>query len=174
MNKEIRKHVFSILKVMTFLIVSTAFIYMPRHSSVASALTFLNGVKSFYMEDLSDGVLLRDANPTKDEEGLEIDPYRFQVVNKSNRNITYRIIFKNKVEDESIRLANKYLRYSISTENDNNVEVNTLSDDNILLTTTIVPGTTQVLNFRMWLDYDCDNDAFGKMFSAIIQIEEVI
>ena len=173
MNKEIRKHILSILAVITFLLLSTTFIYMPSHTNLASALTFLNGVKSFYMEDLSDGVLLKDANPTKDSEGLKNDPYKFQVVNKTNKNITYKIVFKNKIENEEERLANKYLRYSISTENSTEDVVSTLGEDSIILTTTIIPNSTQVFNFRMWLDYDCDNDAFGKKFSGVIQIEEV-
>ena len=146
MNNEIRKNILSILAVFTFMITSTLLIYMPNHTNMASALSFLSGVQNFYMEDLSSGVLLKEANPIKDNEGLELDPYTFQVVNKSNKNITYRIILENKVEDESIKLANKYLRYSISTEN-GNVEVNTLSDDSILLTTTITPNTTQVFYF---------------------------
>ncbi len=172
MRNEIRRHLLSIFAVLTFLLTSTAFVYMPNHTNMTSALTFLNGVKSFYMEDLTSGVLLKDANPTKDEDGLKNDPYKFQVVNKSNKNITYRIVFKNKIENEEERLANKYLRYTISTENGTE-EVNTLPDDSIILTTTITPNTTQVFNFKMWLDYDCDNDAFGKRFSAVIQIEEV-
>lgn len=171
MKKEIKRHILSILAVLTFLLLSTVFIYMPNHNNMASALTFLNGVQSFYMEDLSDGVLLKDANPTMDEDGLESEPYKFQVVNKSNRNITYKIVFKNKVDNEEERLANKYLRYSISTENGTE-EAMTLSDDSIILTTTITPNTTQVFNFRMWLDYNSDDDAFGKRFSGVIQIEE--
>ena len=172
MKKEIRKHIMSILVVSTFLITMTAFVYVPNHTNMTSALAFLNGVKSFYMEDLSNGVLLRDANPTKDEDGLKIEPYKFQVVNKSNRNITYKIVFKNKVSNEEERLANKYLRYSITTENGTE-EPLTLSDDSIILTTTITPNTTQVFNFKMWLDYNCDNDAFGKKFSGVIEIQEV-
>ncbi len=172
MKNEIKKHILSILAVLTFLLLSTAFIYMPNHNSMASALTFLNGVQSFYMEDLSDGVLLKDANPTMDEDGLENEPYKFQVVNKSNKNITYKIVFKNKVDNEEERLANKYLRYSISTENTTENVVSTLDEDSIILTTTITPNTTQVFNFRMWLDYNSDDDAFGKRFSGVIQIEE--
>ena len=84
MNKEIRKNILSILAVFAFMITSTLLVYMPSRSNMASALTFLNGVQSFYMEDLSSGVLLRNANPTKDIEGLKLDPYMFQVVNKSN------------------------------------------------------------------------------------------
>lgn len=172
MNKEIRKNILSILAVFTFMITSTLLVYMPNHSNMASALTFLDGVQSFYMEDLSSGVLLRNANPTKDIDGLKLDPYIFQVVNKSNKNITYKIVLENQVKDETIKLANKYLRYSISTENGVD-EVNTLNDDSIILTTTIAPNSTQVFSFRMWLDYDCDNDAFGKAFSSVIKIEEV-
>ena len=98
MNKEIRNRIFSIIAVSTFLIIMTTFVYLPRQTSLLSALAFLKQEQSFYMEDLSEGLLLKSAIPTKDEAGLNNDPYRFQVVNNSNENITYQIIFKNNEE----------------------------------------------------------------------------
>ena len=172
MREEIRKRILSILGILTFLIVMTTNVYLPNSTNMSSALAFASGVQNFYMEDLTTGVLLKNADPTKDEEGLKLDPYKFQVVNKTNKNITYNIVFKNKVEDENEKLANKYLRYSISTEEDIN-EVSTLGEDSIILTTVIPPHATQVFSLRLWLDYNCDNDAFGKRFSGVIQIEEV-
>ena len=129
------------------------------------------------MEDISDGILLKDATPVTDKTGLENDPYTFQVVNNSNKNITYNIMFKNnkeKAEETGMEvLENHYLRYSLSLYNDTDLTATTLSDDGILLTTTITPGSKQVFNFRMWLDYNADDGAMDKVFIGTIEVEEV-
>lgn len=177
MNKETRNRILSIILVSTFLIIMTTFVYLPRQTNLLSALAFLQEEQAFYMEDLSDGILLKSAVPTKDSEGLENDPYKFQVVNKSNKNITYQIVFKNNEEKAKERgkevLPSHYLRYVVSDSNDTNLEVKTLSDDGILLTTTITPHSTQVFNFRMWLDYNSDNGAMDKIFIGTIEVNEV-
>ena len=177
MKKEIRNRLLSIIAVSTFLIVMTTFVYVPRQTNLLSALSFLNQQQSFYMVDVSEGLLLKNAVPTKDSEGVEIDPYTFKVVNNTNKNITYNIIFKNNSEKAEERgkevLANKYLRYVVSDSEDTNLEVKTLSDDGILLTTTITPNTEQVFNFRMWLDYNADDGAMNKIFVGTILVEEV-
>ena len=177
MKKEIRKRILSIIFVSTFLIISTSFIYLPNHKNLVSALAFLNSEQSFYMEDVSEGVLLKDATPMKDSDGLKNDPYTFRVVNNSKKNITYQVVFKNN-EDKAKEsgkevLDNKYLKYSISDTNGNNIEVKTLADDGILLTTTITPGSKQVLDFRMWLDYDADEGAMDKIFIGTLEVKEV-
>lgn len=177
MKKEIRNRLLSILGVSTFLILMTAFVYIPNNESMAAALGFINQVKNFYMEDLSEGVLLKNAIPVTDSEGLENDPYSFQVVNNSNKNITYNIVFKNNEEKAKERgkevLPSKYLRYAISDSNDTNLEAKTLTDDGILLTTTITPHSKVVFNFRMWLDFNSDEGAMDKIFIGTIELEEV-
>ena len=177
MKKDIKKRLFSIIAVSTFLIVMTTFVYLPQQTNLLSALAFLQDEQAFYMEDLSEGVLLKSAVPTKDSEGLENDPYKFQVVNKSNKNITYQIVFKNNEEKAKERgkevLPSHYLRYSVSDSNDTNLEVKTLSDDGILVTTTITPHSTEVFNFRMWLDYNADDGAMDKIFIGTIEVNEV-
>ena len=177
MKKEIRKHVLSIIFVSIFLVLSTTFIYLPNRINLVSALAFLSNEQSFYMEDISEGVLLKDAYPMKDDEGLKTEPYTFRVVNNSKKNITYKIIFKNNEEKAKSSgkqvLDNKYLRYSISDESNNNIEVKTLSDNSVLLETTITPGSKQVFNFRMWLDYDADEGAMDKIFIGTREVQEV-
>lgn len=177
MNKEIRNRLFSIIAVSTFLIIMTTFVYLPRQTNLLSALAFLNQEQSFYMEDLSEGLLLKSAVPTKDSEGLKIDPYTFQVVNNSNKNITYNIVFKNNEEKAKERgkevLPSHYLKYAVSLDNNSNLEVKTLSDDGILLTTTITPHSKQVFNFRMWLDYNADEGAMNKIFIGSLAVEEI-
>ena len=177
MKKEIRNRLFSIIVVSMFLIIMTTFVYLPRQTNLLSALAFLDHEQSFYMEDLSEGLLLKSAVPTKDSEGLEIDPYTFQVVNNSNRNITYQIVFKNNAEKAKERgkevLPSHYLKYVVSDDNDTNLEVKTLNENGILLTTTITPHSKQVFNYRMWLDYDADDDAMNKIFIGTLEVNEV-
>ena len=177
MNKEIRKSIFSIIFVSIFLIVMTTFVYLPNQKNLVSAFAFLNQEQRFYMEDISEGILLKSAQPVKDSEGLKNDPYVFQVVNNSNKNITYNIVFKNnkdKAKEQGKEvLPSHYLRYSVSDSKDTNLEAKTLSEDGILLTTTIPPKSKQVFNFRMWLDYNSDNGAMGKIFIGTMAVEEV-
>lgn len=177
MKKEIINRLLSIITVSLFLIVVTTYVYLPNNKNLSSALAFLNHEKSFYMQDVTSGVLLKDATAVEDSEGLSYDPYTFKVVNNTNKNITYKIVFKSDIEKAKAKgkeiLPNKYLRYSISNINDTNLEANTLSDDGILLTTTITPHSTVTFNFRMWLDYNCDEGAFDKIFVGKIAIEKV-
>ena len=177
MKKEIINRLISIITVSLFLITATTYVYLPNSKNLTSALAFLSHEKSFYMQDITEGVLLHNAIPTKDSVGLENDPYTFKVVNNTNHNITYKIVFKSdkaKVLESGMELLpNKYLRYSVSNSDDTNLEANTLSDDGILLTTTIPPHSEQVFNFRMWLDYNADDGAFDKIFVGSIAIEEI-
>ena len=177
MKKDIRKHVLSIIFVSIFLILMTTFVYLPNSQNLASALAFLNGQQAFYMEDVSTGLLLKDAVPIKDSEGLKIEPYTFRVVNNTKHNITYQIVFKNstqKAEEQNLEvLDNKYLRYSISYDGDTNLEANTLPEDGVIATFTAFPNSKQLLNFRTWLDFNADDGAMGKMFTGIIELREV-
>ena len=61
MKKEIINRLLSIIAVSLFLIVSTTFIYLPNSKNLTSALAFLNHEKSFYMQDVTEGVLLNNA-----------------------------------------------------------------------------------------------------------------
>lgn len=174
MKKEIRNRLLSITFVSIFLIVMTAFVYMPNQENMLSALAFLQTEKNFYMEDVTSGLLLKNASPIKDEYGLKNDPYRFKVVNNSNQDITYQIIFKSneeKAKEKGLEvLPNHYLRYSLVNIEDTTLSASTLSDDGLLETVTIKAKTTQVYDFRMWLDINSDEGAMGKIFVGAIEI----
>lgn len=176
-NKEIRKLVFSIISVSLFLIVATTFVYIPKQENLLSSLAFLKNEKRFYMQDLSSGVLLKEAIPTSDNEGMKNDPYIFKITNNSSSKITYQIVFKNdkeKIEKMGKEvLPNKYLRYSIKENNDNFIEPVNLTDDGIIYETVIDAKSSTVFEFKMWLDYNSDNGAMNKSFVGKIGIEEV-
>ena len=103
MKKEIINRLISIITVSLFLIVVTTYVYLPNSKNLSGALAFLNHEKSFYMQDVTSGVLLKDATAVEDSKVLEYDPYTFKVVNNTNKNITYKIVFKSDIEKAKSR-----------------------------------------------------------------------
>ncbi len=176
-SKEIRKTIISIISVSLFLLVTTTFVYLPKQETLLSSLAFLQNQKRFYMQDLSSGILLKDAVPVSDSKGLKNGPYTFKVVNNSNSKIPYKIIFKNNKEKVSKTgrevLPNKYLRYTIKENNNNYIEPLNLTDNGIIYETTIDANSSSTFEFKMWLDYNSDNEAMDKAFVGKIEIEEI-
>lgn len=176
-NKEIKRLIFSIVSVSLFLIIATAFVYLPKQETLLSSLAFLQNQKRFYMQDLSSGILLKEAIPVSDTKGLENDPYIFKVVNNSNSKIKYRITFNNnkdKIEKSGREvLPNKYLRYTLKENNNDFIEPLNLSDDGIIYETTINANSSITFEFKMWLDYNSDNNAMNKVFVGKVEIEEI-
>ncbi len=176
-SKEVRRLIFSIVSISLFLIITTAFIYLPKKETLLSSLAFIQNEKRFYMQDLSSGILLKEAIPVSDSDGLKNEPYTFKVVNNSNSKITYRIVFKNNEEKiisagKSV-LPNKYLRYTIKENNSNFIEPSNLNDDGIIYETEIDANSSTTFEFIMWLDYNADNDAMDKAFIGKIEVEEL-
>ncbi len=174
---EKKKHIISILVVSTFLILSTTFVYFPKQENFVSSLAFLHQVNSFYMEDLSSGILLKNTSCVKDEKGLQQDPYQFKVVNQTNQEITYRIVFHKDFEKINQQgkeaLENHYLRYTLKEGEQAYLEPQNLNDDGILYETTIPKRSEVVYDFKMWLDYDADNGAMNKLLIGNIEIERI-
>lgn len=176
-KKEIRGRIISIISVSLFLIFATAFIYIPKQANLMSSFAFLQNVQNFYMKELSSGILMHNATPTKDESAMKNSPYIFQVVNNSNKDITYQIVFKNNEEKAKTKgmevLPNRYLRYSLISGSKTIVKPSTLSDDGVLYETTIKANSTETFDFRMWLSYYADNGAMNKIFIGKVELVEV-
>jgi hypothetical protein len=176
-KKEMKRLIFSIISVSLFLMFMTSFVYLPKQENLLSSMAFLQNQKRFYMQDLSSGILLKDAYPTSDSTGLKNDAYKFKIVNNSNSKITYQIVFQNNEEQAKLKgkevLPNKYLRYVINKENEPFKNIQNLSDDGILYTATIDAKSEETFEFRMWLDYNADNGAMDKIFIGKIELVEV-
>lgn len=176
-NKEVRQSILSIILVSTFLIVMTCFVYLPKQEALLSSLAFLQNQKRFYIEELSSGILLKEAVPVSDTKGLSYEPYEFKVVNNSNQDIEYNIVFDN--NEEKITnlgkevLPNKFLRYSIQEKGTDTNIAYTLNEDGIILTTVVPKNSETTYEFRMWLDLYADNGAVNKVFIGKIELEEI-
>ena len=173
-NEKI-KCILSIISVSFFLIFMTCSVYLPKRLTLLSSYAFLQNQKDFYIEDLSKGIFLKDVVPVTDDIGLQYDPYRFRVVNNSNSEIVYQIVFnknttKTEMNAENI-LSNKYLKFSLNSLYNELVEPTILSDDGIIYKASIDAHSQEIFEFRMWLDWDADNDAMNKVFTGKVEID---
>lgn len=176
-NKEIIKRSISIISILTFLLVMTMYYYVPKKDQLLSSMAFLQNSYKLSIQDVTTGILLKDATPVLDEVGMNNDPYTFKVINKSNKAVTYKIVFNNNKEKVTQKgkevLDNKYLRYTIQEENNDYQNPSNLTEDGLIYTATINPRSEVVFNFKMWLDYDADNGAMNKVFIGTIALEEI-
>lgn len=176
-KKEIKSRIISIIFMTVLLVVSTMYVYYPNKTNLVSALTFLrqNTNNDIYIEELSSGINLAEAYPITDEEGLETSPYQFKLVNTTNHDITYQLLFHNQLDEITNRdlepLAAKYLRYSIAGNDD--LVVDTIPDSEIIYTGTIQANSEITLEFRFWLGDSFDNDAIEKTYLGRIQVDEI-
>lgn len=175
--RENRKSILSIIIVLFFLVFMTCFVYLPKQENLLSSLAFLQNQENFYLKDLSQGILLNDAVPVTDEIGMQYEPYKFKVVNNSNSDITYRIVFRSDYSKMNIRkvdvLSNQYLRISLNSNNKILVNPMTLSEDGIIYTTTIQAHSEERFELRMWLDWNSDNDAMDKVFIGKVEVDKL-
>lgn len=175
-NKNIISCIGSIIFVIIFLVVSTIFIYYPNKQALLSSYTFLKNQEKFYLEELSDGIKLADAFPISDEEGISTDSYRFKIVNNSDEDIHYQLLFKNQIdkikERNLVPLSAKYLRYSIQ-KTSSDIKIDSLPESEIIYDATIPANSEAVFYFRIWLGENFDEEAMGKTFVGQMEVVEI-
>ena len=71
-------------------------------------------------------------------------------------------------------ISKKPVPVSTPEENNNNyIEPLNLTDNGIIYETTIDANSSSTFEFKMWLDYNSDNEAMDKAFVGKIEIEEI-
>ena len=175
-NKEIISRITSIIFMLIFLIVSTLYVYYPNKQNLTSAFTFLQNREAFYLEELSDGIKLAEAYPITDSEGITSDSYSFKIVNDTDKDIHYQLVFRNQLEKIEAKnllpLDSKYLRYSIQN-NESNLKIETLTDTEVIYDAVIKADSELTFDFRIWLGENFDSDAMGKTFIGRMEVIEV-
>lgn len=176
-RKEIWSHLMSIAFIIVFLVVGTIYVYYPTKSNLVSSFTFLKNKQSVYIEDISSGIKLAQAYPISDEEGLQATTYEFKIVNNTDHDVKFELIFKNQLDKVRERgldaLDCKYLRYSIK-ENNNQTEVNELPSSQIIYESSIPANSEITYNFGLWLgENNFDDAAMGKTFIGQMEVQEI-
>lgn len=146
-----------------FFTIILSFFIIP---TLDSTYAIENSLQKVAIEELSSGILLNDAYPTKDKYGKEQDGYKIKL--KTNIEVEITLAFENTLPKDLPRLENNNLRYIILKNNEVYQECKELNNDGFLFKDKIEEDT--VYEIRMWIKEDATIEAMGKYFSGKIVV----
>lgn len=154
MNSEIKYRIKSIIEVLAFLIITTAYWFGPREDITANIMT-----------NISDYQMSKKIE-VKTDKKLELDKNtKFTVTNKTNISQNYEIIVLN--DHKQLRknnctsLENNYLKYKL-----NDYEELNLSIDGIVYTGELQPNEKKDFNINI----SKDSDSNDKCYYPVIKV----
>lgn len=122
---------------------------------------------------LSDGILLKNAIPTSDSNGLKTQAYTFTLENESTKSVKYKIYLDDiALEENKVRLPDKYIKYSITKNEDTTTNLlNTIGENpnRILDEDTLDGKTKNHYTLRILMDKTADMSVMGNVFYAKIR-----
>ena len=140
MNKEVKRHIMSIVEVLVFLIVVTVYWFGPREALTANI-----------MANISDYQMNKKISVITDKELTFGKETNFTVTNKTNIEQNYEIIimsdYKRIRKNKCNALENNYLKYKL-----NDYEEKNLSVEGIIYTGVLQPNEKK--NFSIKIDLD--------------------
>ncbi len=140
MNKEVKSRVKSIIEVLVFLIVMTAFWFGPREELTAGITA---NISDYYMNKTISVDTKEEISFSKNTE--------FKVINKTNQEQNYEIIIANDVRKSRRNncrvLENNYVKYNL-----NSFEEKNLSVEGIIYTGVLKPNETKEFSIKLSLD----------------------
>lgn len=170
-KRDYKKRITSIVFTLTFLILSTLLIYVPKHNELTASISFLDNRKNFYIE--TTGINLEKNYPIVDEIGVMTKANTFKVVNDTNKDRTYRIVLKtgNKEKYDNI-VDQDAINYSIKLNDGEWSQPTTLSENGIIYTGNIENNSEDTYQLKIWLNNNHVEKLNNKTFQGIISIYE--
>ena len=159
MDNKISKYIIQMLFTIIILITST-FIWIENQDKKIDFITLDNKI---YIEELSNPITLTNAYHTIDEDGIKEKGYTFKVINNTNKDeITFYL--QNTLEKKQNNLNYKYIRYQVTKNNKIIIKPTNMKENGILFTDDNTNESTYEI--KMWIDYNSDNNVYGKNFST--------
>ena len=124
--------------------------------------------------DFTDGnyINLENQAPVSDAKGQKMTPYTFTITNTGNINAYYHVSLE---EDVNNTLNNSYLKMRLTSDNGYDsgvVKVSSYGSGSFDITSeaTLKPSDKVTYQLWMWLDYNADNSAQGKLYQSKIVV----
>ena len=119
-----------------------------------------------------DNINLDNVAPLTDAQGQKTTPYTFTITNTGNINAYYHVSLE---EDINNTLSNSYLKMRLTSDNGYDsgvVKVSSYGSGSFDITSeaTLEPSDKVTYQLWMWLDYNADNSAQGKLYQSKIVV----
>ena len=118
-------------------------------------------------ENKSNTITLDNAYPMSDEEGNNLDPFRFSITNNGTLASKYQLSIE---EDSKNTLSRGYLKYSLKRNNEEITSSSTLSSLIIVDNQTLAPEAVDNYELRIWIDYNTPNEAMNQIWKGKIKL----
>lgn len=116
--------------------------------------------------------------PISDSEGIQLKPYRFSITNlgEKEKNFKLKINLDQSIieEDGCINniLSTSYIKYKIDNQSPKILKTTELKDYEIYTSSeTIMPGSSEIHELRIWIDENSPEVVKNKHFHAIVNVE---
>lgn len=173
LKKEIKK--LSLLIFLLILLITSSYAFFSYTIKGKNQYIIRAGSLKVRLDDMfSDGILLQNAIPTSDADGLATEAYNFTLENESTISVKYKIYLDDiALEENKVRLPDKYVKYSLTKNGDTTTELlNTTGENpNRILDDDIIDGKTKnYYTLRIWMDKTADMSVMGNVFYAKIRV----
>lgn len=159
---------------------SFAFFNYKKEGEVVNVVTF-NGLSVNIKNSSSEALNLTNAYPEYDFDGMNRNPIEFTITNHSKKPIDYKLKVENDQDKQNNcilngsvcpQLSTNYIRYSYKLGNSEWSEpANLGSNNNIVLTSTILKNGTSNVEIKIWIDSTSPNEIQGKYFYGKLILE---
>ncbi len=170
-NKNIKIIIIVGIVIITLIGISYAWLHVTLRGE--KEVSIIGDKLELILDETNEGIQIGKTLPVKDEEGRQVEAYTFTLENKGNQKIDYSIYLDTDSEAmkecvDCQELSEKDIRYELKINNIYSIE--TLDSSRLLDKGTI--GTEKInYELKIWLNYDADNDAQGKVFYGKIRVE---
>ena len=120
----------------------------------------------------SNGILLEKAVPMSDTKGKTTTEYTFTLQNGGSIASDYKIYLDDvALSDGEIRLEDSKVKYQLTKNGEETVDLLDSLDDKVLDSGTIEKNKTNTYSLRVWIDSDAGNEVMGKILSKELRVE---
>jgi len=132
------------------------------NSEVTNNFTYTTGLLDLQINE-DKQIVLSNAFPTIDSEGMKTKPYELTITNTGN--VPYLFDLKMLSTTEENVIDNKYIKVMV----DDNLPATLYTSSGIIVSNDIIyPEETKTYEIRVWLDYNTPNQELGKTFISKI------
>lgn len=121
---------------------------------------------------------LVDKVPISDSEGIQLEPYRFSVMNLGNKEKNFKLkidLDQSIIEEDGCinnLLSTSYIKYKIDNQSPKILKATESKDYEIYTSSeTIMPGSSEIHELRIWIDENSPEVVKNKHFHAKVNVE---
>lgn len=172
LKRKIKK--LSFLVLLLVLLITSSYAFFIYTIKGKNQYIIKSGSLKVKLDDtVSDGILLQNAVPTSDTDGLTTRAYTFTLENEGTKGVKYKIYLDDiALEEDKVRLPDKYVKYSLTKNGSTTTELLNTTGENpnrILDDDTIEGKTKNYYTLRIWMDKTADMSVMGNIFYAKIR-----